>query len=57
MIKMAIVTGVFVAAGYWFIMSAISNIALGQVENYQKQYEQAIALTEQIGVSDTPKNR
>ena len=49
---MAIVTGVVIAAGYWFVMSATMNMAMGQVENYEQQYQQAVTLTEQVAAGD-----
>ncbi|HEY1064022.1 MAG TPA: hypothetical protein VGE30_01855 [Candidatus Saccharimonadales bacterium] len=56
MIKMAIVTGVVIAAGYWFVMSATMNLAMGQAENYERQYRQAVMLAEQVAAGD-PANR
>jgi hypothetical protein len=57
MIKMALVTGVIIAAGYWYLMSAMMGIAMNQINNYQQQYDQAIALTDQLASSDYETNR
>ncbi|MDB5169947.1 MAG: hypothetical protein JWN82_343 [Candidatus Saccharibacteria bacterium] len=54
---MALVTGVIVAAGYWYIMSATMNMALGQVKNYEQQYQQAAQLADQIATSDQSSKR
>lgn len=45
---MALVTGGIIATGYWYLMSATMNLAMNQVNAYQQQYEQAIAMTEQL---------
>lgn len=57
MIKLAIVTGVMIGAGYWFIMSAAMNMTIGQVQNYQQQYERAVALADQIADDSSASNR
>lgn len=57
MIKLAIVTGVMIGAGYWFIMSAAMNMTVGQVQSYQQQYQQALALADQIAVDSSASNR
>lgn len=57
MIKLAIVTGVMIGAGYWFIMSAAMNMTVGQVQSYQQQYQQALALADQIADDSSASNR
>lgn len=48
---MALVTGGIIAAGYWYLMSATMNMAMNQVNTYQQQYEQAVAMTEQLATN------
>ena len=57
MIKMALVTGVIIAAGYWYLMSSIMTVAINQVTNYEQQYQQAVTLADQLASSDYAANR
>jgi Tfp pilus assembly major pilin PilA len=57
MIKLAFITGFMIAAGYWFIMSATMNIAVGQVQHYEQQYQQAVALADQLADNNNASNR
>jgi hypothetical protein len=57
MIKLAIITGLMIGAGYWFIMSATMNIAVSQAQNYEQQYQQAIALADKLADDSTARNR
>lgn len=57
MLKFALVTGVMIAAGYWYMMSAAMNIAVGQAQNYEQHYKQAVALADQLADADSPTNR
>ena len=48
MIKFAVIFGAAVGATYYLLMSAVLNTANTQAQAYKQQYQQAIALTEQI---------
>ena len=48
MIKFAVIVGVTVGAMYYLLMSAILNTATTQADAYKQQYQQAIAMTEQM---------
>jgi hypothetical protein len=48
MIKFAVIVGTAVGVTYYLLMSAVWNTATSQVDAYQKQYQQAVAMTEQM---------
>lgn len=57
MIKFAICTGVIIAAGYYYIMSASFNIAMDQTRHMQQQYAQAIEQVDQMNADANQINR
>ena len=48
MIKFAVIVGATVGALYYLLMSAVLNTATTQANAYKQQYQQALAMTEQM---------
>ena len=48
MIKMAVITGVLIAAGYYYIMSTSFTIAMNQTNQLKNQYAQAYEQIDQM---------
>ena len=56
MLKTAMVIGTIIGAGYYLLLSAVWDTAIGQTQAYQKQTQQAVTMTEQIALGQQTSN-